>query len=145
MPQAAYTTPNNITDNMKKWVKHLGKGIIAIFVIIVLFNIVEFFTVVGAGERGILLQFGTIKEIYQPGLHFQIPLINNVVKLDVRTQKIETEVNAASKNLQSIRTIVALNYYINPLENKFTIKCSKDNKYKNNIKENFIIYKSRKR
>lgn len=89
-----------------------GFGIIILFILLV--NIFSFFTIVNPGERGILLQFGTIKAIYEPGLHFQVPIVNNVVIMDVRTQKNEVDVGAASKDLQEIQTRVALNYHIDP-------------------------------
>lgn len=95
-------------------VKLALKFIGAIILFILFINILSFFTIVNPGERGILLQFGYIKAIYEPGLHFQVPIINRVVILDVRTQKNEVDVSAASKDLQQIQTRVALNYHIDP-------------------------------
>lgn len=112
MAQTAYTT--NTSPQVKKYVKYSLFGILGVFALIILVNLFSFFTVVGPGERGLLLQFGNIQGIYEPGLHFQIPFINNVVILDVRTQKSQAEVSAASKDLQAIHTIVALNYHIDP-------------------------------
>lgn len=89
-------------------------GVVVFFVIIIAINVLSFFTIVGAGERGILLQFGTVKGIYEPGIHFQVPIIYSVVVMDVRTQKSEVPVDAASKDLQSIHTLVALNYHADP-------------------------------
>ena len=111
MAQMAYPNPS---ENIKKSLKYIISAVVGVFALIILINILSFFTIIEPGERGILVQFGSIKDIYQPGLHFQIPLINSVIKLDVRTQKKETEVNAASANLQSIHTIVALTYHIDP-------------------------------
>jgi prohibitin 2 len=71
-------------------------------------------TIVGPGERGILIQLGNMQGIFGPGLHFKIPVIQNVVTIDVRTQKEQVQVDAASKDLQSIRTLVALNYHVDP-------------------------------
>lgn len=84
------------------------------FGVVVLLNIMSFFTIVNPGERGILLQLGNMKTVYEPGLHFQMPLINTVVIVDVQTQKYEDSVDAASKDLQSIEGTVALNYHIDP-------------------------------
>lgn len=81
---------------------------------LIVINLLTFFIVIGPQERGLLIQFGNIKAIYEPGLHFQLPIINNVVVIDVLIQKSQSEVNAASKDLQSIRTIVALNYHVDP-------------------------------
>lgn len=109
---ASYSSPE--PKNFTKLVKYFVIGIITIFVVIVLVNIFQFFTVVGPGERGILIQFGNIKGIYEPGLHFQLPIVNSVVIIDVRTQKTEVKVSAASKDLQEINASVALNYHVDP-------------------------------
>lgn len=102
------------TQQPKGFVRKIIVAVGVIFALVVVVNLMTFFVVIGPSERGILLQFGTIKAIYEPGLHFQIPIVNNVVVVDVLTQKSQSEVNAASKDLQSIRTIVALNYHVDP-------------------------------
>ena len=95
---------------MKYVIRIIGGIILLVFLV----NILSFFTIVQPGERGLPLQFGTIKAIYEPGLHFQVPIVNNVVILDVRTQKNEVDVSAASKDLQEIETRVALNFHADP-------------------------------
>lgn len=98
-------------DIVKLILKIIGGLILFILVI----NIFSFFIVINPGERGILLQLGTVKGVYEPGLHFQLPIITNVVVMDVRTQKSEDTVDAASKDLQSIEGTVALNYHVDPV------------------------------
>lgn len=57
--------------------------------------------VVAEGERGIVLQFGKVKReqgselpvVYQPGLHFKVPLIDQVRKLDARIQTLDDQVD----------------------------------------------------
>ena len=43
-----------------------------------------------------------------------MPVRDNVVPMEVRTQKITEDAASASKDLQDVRTQVALNYHINP-------------------------------
>lgn len=100
--------------NPKQIVTYILKIFGVIILLILLVNIFSFFTIVNPGERGILTQFGNIKAIYEPGLHFQVPIVNRVVIMDVRTQKNEVDVGAASKDLQEIQTRVALNYHVDP-------------------------------
>ena len=70
---------------------------------------------VGAGERGILLQFGAVKDkVFDEGLYFKIPLIQKVVKIDVKIQKDEMPASASSKDLQIVTSIIALNYHLDP-------------------------------
>ncbi len=89
--------------------------IFVIFLLIIVFaNITNFFIVIGPGQRGILTELGKVKGVYDPGLHFQLPIINSVVVMDVRTQKLQENVDAASKDLQSIKGVIALNYFAEP-------------------------------
>jgi regulator of protease activity HflC (stomatin/prohibitin superfamily) len=108
---AQYAYPKEV-PGFFKWIVF---SFIGLLLLIFLINILSFFVVIGPGERGILLQFGNIKRIYEPGLHFQLPIVNTVVVLDVRTQKDEVTVGAASKDLQEIKSTVALNYHVDPV------------------------------
>ncbi|MFH1978945.1 MAG: prohibitin family protein [Patescibacteria group bacterium] len=70
---------------------------------------------VGAGERGVLLQFGAVKnKIFEEGLYFKIPLIHQVVKMDVKIKKDEVAASASSKDLQIVTSKIALNYHLSP-------------------------------
>jgi len=70
---------------------------------------------VGAGERGILLQFGAVKDkVFDEGLYFKIPFIHQVVKMDVKMQKDEVPASASSKDLQVVTSKVAINYHLSP-------------------------------
>lgn len=101
-------------QNAPKFIKSIVLAAIAIFVLIILFNIFRFFVVIDQGERGVLLEFGQAKAIFEPGLHFQIPLVHRVVVFDVRTKKDQVAVGAASKDLQLVETTIALNYHVDP-------------------------------
>jgi prohibitin 2 len=72
--------------------------------------------VVDAGHRGVLVQFGNVAtdNSLDEGIHFVVPFRDNVVQLEVRTQKIVESATSASKDLQDVSTQVALNYHINP-------------------------------
>lgn len=73
------------------------------------------FAIVGPGMRGVLTTFGKVSdEVYGEGIHFVIPVIQNMHLMDVRIQKGEGQGDAASKDLQSVHTAVALNYHIQP-------------------------------
>lgn len=48
------------------------------------------------------------------GLHFVVPVRDSVVQMEVRTQKIVEDAASASRDLQEVRTQVALNYHIDP-------------------------------
>lgn len=85
---------------------------IGLVVLIVVFGA---FGTVGAGERGVLLQFGAVQDkIFGEGLYVKIPFIQQVVKMDVQVKKDEVPASAASKDLQVVTSKIALNYHLDP-------------------------------
>ena len=63
----------------------------------------------------VITNFGAVQdEVLGEGLHLRIPIMQRVVKLDVKIQKSETRSEAASKDLQDIKSVIALNYHIVP-------------------------------
>ena len=89
----------------------------AIFVLLLVLIANFPFGTIGAGERGIQLRFGAVTgNIFGEGLYFRIPFIERVQKLDVKIQKDEVEAPAASKDLQTVKSVVALNYHLDPKE-----------------------------
>lgn len=92
---------------------------IAIHSIIVLLVLVLFFSsylTVGAGQRGVVLTFGAFNDqIFEPGLHFKLPFIQRVIKMNVQTVSIEREKSEAySKDLQVVDIHSLVNYNIDP-------------------------------
>jgi prohibitin 2 len=70
---------------------------------------------IGAGERGVVLNFGAVKStVLGEGLHFRIPIQQQVIKMDVKVQKASTDATASSSNLQEVSSTVAINYHIIP-------------------------------
>jgi prohibitin 2 len=75
------------------------------------------FVVIGAGERGVVMNFGAVqKEILNEGLHIRIPIMQKVIIMNVQVQKGEGQGDAASKDLQQVTTNVAINYHLDPLK-----------------------------
>ncbi len=70
---------------------------------------------IGAGERGVVLNFGAVQDkILGEGLHFRVPVMQQIIRVDVKVQKAETDAAAASSNLQDVSSTVAINYHIMP-------------------------------
>ena len=98
---------NNIDG--KKIISRIAYGLVAL---IILFGT---FGTIGAGERGILLQFGAVKDkVFNEGLYVKIPFVQSVVKIDVKIQKDEVPATASSKDLQIVTSRIALNYHLLP-------------------------------
>lgn len=83
-----------------------------LFLLIILFG--TFYTI-SAGERGVLLTFGNPNMVSQgQGLHFKIPIIQQAIIFDVKTQKYEADLTSASRDLQDVKQKIAINYHILP-------------------------------
>jgi prohibitin 2 len=72
--------------------------------------------IIDAGNRGVLLNFSPvdISKSLKEGIHFVVPLRDEVVQMGVRTQKIMEDKISASKDLPEVKTQVALNYHLDP-------------------------------
>ena len=72
--------------------------------------------IVEAGHRGVLLNFGAVdtSRSLSEGIHFVTPFRDNVIQMEVRTQKTVENATSASRDLQDVSTQVAVNYHINP-------------------------------
>jgi regulator of protease activity HflC (stomatin/prohibitin superfamily) len=96
-------------------VSNIFKLIVLPIVILILLMALNPFVVVGAGHRGVVLNWGAVSgKVMEEGLHFRTPFMQKVVKIDVQTQKLEENTDAYSKDIQSVKTTLALNYHVNP-------------------------------
>jgi len=92
-------------------VKWLAIGV----VVPILFIWLSPFTIIPAGHRGVVTTFGKVSDVVLgEGLHLIIPIVNTVHKINVQIQKGDGQGEAASKDLQTIHTTVALNYHLKP-------------------------------
>jgi prohibitin 2 len=83
--------------------------------VLVLLALLNPFAVVPAGHRGVLTTFGKPSpEVLTEGLHWRWPIAQSLHLMDVRIQKGEGTGSAASRDLQEVKTTVALNYHIRP-------------------------------
>ena len=83
--------------------------------ILVFFLFLSPWVQIGAGERGVVLNFGAVqKDVLGEGLHFRIPIMQKVAIMDVKVQKAVTDATSASADLQDVTSSVALNYHVIP-------------------------------
>ena len=96
---------------MKKNIKKIVLiGLVALFAVII---VASSFTVVDTGNTGVIITLGAVSDnVLSEGLHLKIPFIQNIVQINNRTQKIETDGSASSKDLQIISYVVAVNYRV---------------------------------
>lgn len=104
------------------WIKKEGYGevprlgritiasIIALFVIITLFSS---FKTIKSGEVGLKVRFGKIVDSsLKEGFNIKIPYIEKIVKVNIKVQKAELDTESSSKDLQTIKTKLAVNYRV---------------------------------
>ncbi len=84
-------------------------------VIIVIGIIAGSFTTVPAGHRGVVIRFSAVTgTILNEGLQMKLPFLDSVVKMSVQTEKYEIGAASASRDLQDVRTTIALNWRLEP-------------------------------
>lgn len=102
--------PKNLQFLDPKWIRW------AIIALVLFIGANSAFQVVGAGERGVVFsKFGGVSErTLDEGLRFKIPFVEDIILVDVRIQKSQTDAQAASKDLQIVSSTIAMNYHIDP-------------------------------
>ncbi|MDR2357514.1 MAG: prohibitin family protein [Oscillospiraceae bacterium] len=70
---------------------------------------------VRSGTVGVVSVLGAVQErVLDAGFHLRAPFVTNVTKVNTQTQKIESNSSAASKDLQTVSVVAAVNYHIDP-------------------------------
>lgn len=86
-----------------------------IIVLIVVLKSINPFIIVGAGQRGVVMNWGAVSDtVLLEGIHIRVPIMQEVQIIDVQTQKLVIETLAYSKDIQSVKTKLALNYHVRP-------------------------------
>ncbi len=94
--------------------KKIKTGIVvAVIIIAVLIVVGNCFTIVDAGHTGVVVTLGKVNEgVLQEGMHFKLPFVQQIVKIDNRIVKLEVDTEAFSKDLQTVATTLAINYRV---------------------------------
>ncbi|MCL2711573.1 MAG: prohibitin family protein, partial [Planctomycetaceae bacterium] len=85
-------------------------GAVVILLIVGVFNSIA---IIQTGNVGVMIRLGAAQpQALEEGIHFVIPFITRVQDLNVRTQKMEVETEAASQDLQVIKADIVVNYRV---------------------------------
>jgi prohibitin 2 len=104
-----YSKISNVLKN-RSTVVMLVIGVSLLFLIIL-----KPWVQIDAGERGVVLNFGAVQPVVlSEGLHFRMPIQQQIVAMDVKVQKASTDASASSSDLQEVSSTVAINYHIIP-------------------------------
>ena len=91
----------------------VGKWVGGFIGVLILVSWLNPFVMVGPGERGVVTRLGAVEErVLDEGLNFRVPIVEQVIKMDVKTQKLEVDALSYSKDLQNVDTKIALNFHL---------------------------------
>lgn len=93
----------------------VGKIVVsAIVLLLVLIVLGGSMVVVEAGQTGVVLTFGKVSPlVLEEGIHLKIPFAQQVITVNNRIVKTEVTTEAFSKDLQTVSSVIAVNYHIN--------------------------------
>ena len=104
-----------LTDKLLSIRKKAVTVLVFLAVVAMAILILNPFVMVGAGERGVILNFGAVgKDVLGEGLHLRMPIMQRIIKVDVKVQKSQTDADAASRDLQDIHSTIAVNHHVIP-------------------------------
>ncbi len=99
----------NIRHAQVPFYLYLGGGIVFIFLAILL----KPFTVINAGERGVIMHFGEVQnEILNEGLHPILPIYTRIKKMSVRVRKVDVATKVGTKDLQTLDLTTSINWHV---------------------------------
>jgi len=126
----------DLTDLSKKIIKHIiDEGVLLmaifkktnngevrvgrIFLISIGFvlGIIMFFSsfaIIPAGHSGVRVTLGRVVGVEGEGLIFTPPFIQRIIIMDNRTQAVEMNTEAVTRDLQAVRMVYTVNYFLNP-------------------------------
>lgn len=88
--------------------------LIGLFILLLL--MLSYYTI-NEGERGILLRYGKIVKVAEPGLGFKIPFIEQVEKVSTRNQAVVYQgLQAYSRDQQPAKMTVSVSFHVPPSE-----------------------------
>lgn len=95
---------------MKKAKTWITLGVIILLILILGVCSVS---IVPAGNSGVVVTLGSVNStVWDEGLHFKAPFIQNIVIINNKIQKSEITSNSVSKDLQTVSNSVAVNYHV---------------------------------
>lgn len=92
--------------------KYAIRASVALFAFITLLSS---YSNVGPGERGVRITMGkTGTEVLNEGPHFKLPYVSEIKTMSIRVKKSQDSTDAATKDMQKVTAVIAINWTINP-------------------------------
>lgn len=97
--------------------KKTGKNLLKIIPLLLIIGLItalivfKAYVIVEPGHRGVVVQLGAVSPgVLDEGIHFKVPFIQEIIPIEVRVQKAQSEEITSSKDLQVVNTVIAVNY-----------------------------------
>ena len=99
-------------SSVAKWVTGI---VIFIIVLIGIITFAKAFVAIDTGKIGVVTNYGRVtgRELKE-GVSFISPWTEEVTEYDIKTQKVEAQSAAATRDLQDVNATVVINYVVNP-------------------------------
>lgn len=105
-------TQDQETVAIAKALRLIKLGGLGLFVFITLLSS---YSTVGPGERGVRITMGkTGEEVLNEGPHFKVPYFSSIKTMSIRVKKSQDSTEAATKDMQKVTAVIAINWTINP-------------------------------
>jgi prohibitin 1 len=99
----------NIPQSRPLYYIYLGGGIVLLFLAILF----KPFTIVSAGERGVIMHLGEVQDqILNEGFHPILPIYTSIKKMSVRVKKADVTTKVGTKDLQTLDLNTSVNWHI---------------------------------
>lgn len=95
----------------------IGFTAVLMLVAFVAVTLIDGFTIISPGERGVVVRLGQVKvnTSLTEGFHFKLPWLDHIDRINVQIRKYEAaSMDASSKDLQTVTTSCIVNYRVNP-------------------------------
>lgn len=110
----------------------IAEALLLIILLLTLTPYIGAFSTVGAGQVGVVTRMGAVNRVANPGLVIKIPLFESVHSMETRTQIEQISASSASKDLQEVKAVVALNFHLRG-ENAVDVYQNVGTEYKDRI------------
>ena len=103
---------NRWRAKMNSTVRLIGAAFVVVVIVAAAFD--GFYTI-DQGELGVQLRNGAVTGVAEPGFHMQVPLIDSVKEISIRTEKLDyDDVQSYSKDIQAADINVVVTFRADP-------------------------------
>lgn len=93
-------------------VTNIKRGLVGLFAF---FMLMGSYAIVPPGHRGIVIHMGKTSDVVlEEGFTFKIPFVTNVKSVSTRIQETSIQTEAASRDMQTVHTVLSINWHISP-------------------------------